>query len=129
MAYKEKAIMRIYWRIGDVADMLTTKEERILTSTVRFWEKKFSHFLHVKRGRRGLRLYTQSNIETMVIIRNLLHFEKYTIEGALIQLHNLIHQDAKVFEWDSKIPLEIDDIVTLQGRSFRVVDPEKHLIE
>lgn len=76
MAYKEKEITKLYYTIGEVAEMFEVK-----TSTIRFWENEFS-ILKPRKNKKGNRLFTPKDIENLKIIIHLLKDRKYTIEGA-----------------------------------------------
>lgn len=89
MAYKEHKVKKIYWKVGEVAQYLSTPTKKISDSCVRYWVDTFSEFLIFTRKRKYHRSFTQNNIETLIVIRNLLHYEKYTIQGAIIQLKKM----------------------------------------
>lgn len=76
MAYKEKEITKLYYTIGEVAEMFDVK-----TSTIRFWENEFS-ILKPRKNKKGNRLFTPKDIENLNIIIHLLKDRKFTIEGA-----------------------------------------------
>jgi len=76
LAYKEKEITKLYYTIGEVADMFGVK-----TSTIRFWENEFS-ILKPRKNKKGNRLFTPKDIENLKIIIHLLKDRKFTIEGA-----------------------------------------------
>lgn len=76
MAYKEKEITKLYYTIGEVAEMFEVK-----TSTIRFWENEFS-ILKPRKNKKGNRLFTPKDIENLKIIIHLLKDRKFTIEGA-----------------------------------------------
>jgi len=48
---------------------------------LRFWETKFPQIKPMKRGG-GRRYYRPEDVQTLVVIRDLLHKEGYTIKGA-----------------------------------------------
>ena len=52
------------------------------TSTVRFWEKEFAEFLNIKSGKGQHKRFSESNVETLAQIKELLQTEQYTIKGA-----------------------------------------------
>jgi DNA-binding transcriptional MerR regulator len=67
---------RRYHRIGDVAKCLDVE-----THVLRYWETQFSQIKPQKSGT-GHRLYRKKDVETLVLIRELLYSERYTIVGA-----------------------------------------------
>lgn len=76
MPYKEKEIEKMYYTIGEVADMFT-----VSTSLVRFWEKEFD-ILKPKKNRKGDRFFTQNDITNLKIIYHLVKERGYTLKGA-----------------------------------------------
>ncbi|MEL6629115.1 MAG: MerR family transcriptional regulator [Bacteroidota bacterium] len=69
-------IQRQYFTIGEVA-----KELGLTTSLIRFWETEFRE-INPKKNRKGNRVYTRKDIETLRRIHYLLKVKKYTIKGA-----------------------------------------------
>jgi len=67
---------RVFFRIGDVSKILGLK-----THVIRFWEGEFP-FLAPEKGVSGHRVYRKSQIESLVLVKHLLHVERYSIEGA-----------------------------------------------
>ena len=51
-------------------------------STLRYWEEEFGRHLRLRRNRRNQREYSESDIEVIKKIHELMHVELYTIEGA-----------------------------------------------
>lgn len=65
-----------FYRIGEVAEMLNLKSH-----VLRFWETEFSQ-LQPLRTDSGQRLYTDEHVDLVRRIRQLLHEQGMTIEGA-----------------------------------------------
>lgn len=76
---------RHFYRIGEIARWLDLE-----THVLRFWQTEFYDALgHVQRsklGPKGQRVFSRRQALTFGIIRELLHVELYTIEGAKRQL-------------------------------------------
>lgn len=72
----EEPISKQYYTIGEVA-----RELDLTTSLIRFWETEFRE-INPKKNRKGNRVYTQRDIETLRKIHYLLKVKKYTIKGA-----------------------------------------------
>ncbi|MFZ5639861.1 MAG: MerR family transcriptional regulator [Bacillota bacterium] len=51
-------------------------------STVRFWEKEFAEFLHLRTGKGIHKRFSEKSLETLAQIKDLLQTEQYTIKGA-----------------------------------------------
>jgi DNA-binding transcriptional MerR regulator len=76
MPYKEKKVEKLYYAIGEVAEMLN-----VPVSTVRFWENEFD-ILKPMKNKKGNRLFTQNDIKNLRIIHHLVKEEGMTLEGA-----------------------------------------------
>ena len=76
MPYKEREIKRKYFSIGEVASLL-----KVNTSLIRFWESEFE-FINPKKNKKGLRKYTNEDINKLKKIYSLLKEEGFTIDGA-----------------------------------------------
>ena len=76
MAYKEKEINKLYYPIGEVAEMFGEN-----TSLIRFYEKEFD-ILQPKKNAKGNRLFRPEYIDNFKIIFNLIKDKGYTIQGA-----------------------------------------------
>ena len=62
--------------IGEVAQIIS-----VPVYVIRFWEKKFDSIKPIKR-KGGNRYFDKSQISNLIIIKKLLHEDKYSIEGA-----------------------------------------------
>ncbi len=74
---------KMYYSITEVAE-LTGLKAHIL----RYWETEFN-ILHPKKNRAGNRAYKVKDIETVKLIKRLLHEERYTINGAKQKIKQL----------------------------------------
>lgn len=72
-AYPES---RLFFRIGDVAEIVGVKPY-----VLRYWESEFSQVAPTKSSS-GHRVYRREDVETLLLIKRLLHDERYSIEGA-----------------------------------------------
>jgi DNA-binding transcriptional MerR regulator len=75
MPYKEKKVEKLYYSIGEVAEMLN-----VPVSTVRFWENEFDILKPVK-NKKGNRLFTPQDIKNLRIIHHLVKEEGMTLSG------------------------------------------------
>jgi DNA-binding transcriptional MerR regulator len=75
MPYKEQKVEKLYYPIGEVAEMLN-----VPVSTVRFWENEFV-ILKPKKNKKGNRLFTQSDLKNLKTIHFLLKEKGMTIAG------------------------------------------------
>ncbi len=80
MPYKEKEIEKLYFTIGEVAQMFNVN-----TSHIRFWSKEFE-VIRPATNKKGNRLYTQSDLENFKKIYHLVKEKGYTLKGAKSEL-------------------------------------------
>jgi len=76
MSMKDKEVTKLYWSIGEVANMFDVSK-----SLIRFWENEFE-MLRPAKNTKGERRFTNANIEQMHIIYNLVKKRGFTIKGA-----------------------------------------------
>jgi DNA-binding transcriptional MerR regulator len=76
MPYKEKKVEKLFYSIGEVAEMLD-----VPVSTVRFWENEFD-ILKPMKNKKGNRLFTPEDIKNIRIIHHLVKDEQMTLAGA-----------------------------------------------
>lgn len=76
MPYKEFKIEKVFYSIGEVAEMF-----ELQASTLRYWEQEFS-VLKPKRNKKGTRYYTRKDIENLRLIHHLVKERGLTIKGA-----------------------------------------------
>jgi len=68
--------VREFFSMGDVCTLTDLKPH-----VLRYWESQF-RFLHPAKNRSGNRVYQRREIELIMLVRELLYTEKYTIDGA-----------------------------------------------
>lgn len=71
---------KLYYKIGEVAELLDVK-----THVLRYWETEFSALKPVK-SRTNQRLYRRQDVETALLIKDLLYRQGFTIAGARQQM-------------------------------------------
>jgi DNA-binding transcriptional MerR regulator len=76
MPYREKQIEKLYYSIGETAEMLN-----VPISTIRFWENEFD-ILKPMKNKKGNRMFTPTDIKNLKIIHHLLKEEGMTLPGA-----------------------------------------------
>lgn len=76
MPYKEKKVEKLYYSIGEVADMFNVN-----TSLIRFWEKEFDT-IKPKKNKKGNRFFTQQDINNIRLIHHLVKEKGLTLSGA-----------------------------------------------
>jgi len=83
MPYKEKEIEKLYYTIGEVAQMF-----QVNTSHIRFWSKEFD-VIRPATNKKGNRLFTQSDIENFRKIYHLVKEKGFTLKGAKVELKEM----------------------------------------
>jgi DNA-binding transcriptional MerR regulator len=76
MPYKEKKVEKLYYSIGEVAEMFNVNP-----SLIRFWEKEFD-IIKPKKNKKGNRFFTVQDIENFRLIFHLVKEKGLTLQGA-----------------------------------------------
>mgnify|MGYP000998178131 CR=1 FL=1 len=76
MPYKEKKIEKVYYTIGEVAEIFGVNP-----SLIRFWEKEFD-IIKPKKNKKGNRLFTKTDIDNFHLIFHLVKERGMTLKGA-----------------------------------------------
>ena len=95
--YKEPIIEKIFFPIGEVAEMFGVNQ-----SLIRFWEKEFD-ILKPQKNKKGNRLFTKQDIENLRLIFHLVKERGMTLSGAKQKLKNNIEDTSKNFEVVKKL--------------------------
>jgi DNA-binding transcriptional MerR regulator len=82
MAYKEKEIEKLYYSIGEVAEMFN-----VAPSLIRFWESEFE-VIQPKKNRKGNRQFTKEDIDNVKLIYHLVKQKGFTLTGAKEMVKN-----------------------------------------
>lgn len=93
MPYKQPKLEKIYFSIGEVAEMFDVN-----SSLIRFWEKEFD-IIKPHKNKKGNRMFTQKDVDNFRIIYHLVKGEGLTLDGARKRL--------KSSKTDEEINLEI----------------------
>ncbi|MBM9614898.1 MerR family transcriptional regulator [Desulfobulbus rhabdoformis] len=67
---------KVYFRIGEVSELVGVE-----THVLRYWESEFA-LIKPFRGKSKQRLYRRKDVQTLLVIKDLLHQQGYTISGA-----------------------------------------------
>ncbi len=76
MPYKEKEITKLYYSIGEVAEIFN-----VSASLIRYWENEFD-VLKPKKNKKGNRMFTPQDLENLHLIYHLVKERGFTLEGA-----------------------------------------------
>ncbi len=92
MPYKEKKVEKLYYSIGEVAEML-----EVPVSTVRFWDNEFD-ILKPMKNKKGNRLFTPTDVKYLRLIYHLVKDEGMTLGGAKRRLSEKWEETEYKFE-------------------------------
>jgi DNA-binding transcriptional MerR regulator len=73
---RESIVKKAYFSIGEVCDLTGLKPH-----VLRYWETQFD-VLRPNKNRAGNRVFRPKDIELILLVKNLLYEQRYTIEGA-----------------------------------------------
>jgi len=114
MPYKPNKNLKLYYSIGEVAEMFGVNE-----SLLRFWEKEFPQ-ISPKKTSHGTRQYTKEDVETVKLIYHLVKEKGMTLPGArqrltdnkgeAIKNYEIVERLTKVKEELQAIRKELDRI-------------------
>ncbi|HLN20049.1 MAG TPA: MerR family transcriptional regulator [Bacteroidales bacterium] len=91
MPYKEKKVEKLYYSIGEAAEILD-----VPVSTVRFWDNEFE-VLKPMKNKKGNRLFTPADMRNLRIIHHLLKEEGLTMQGVKKKMSgNWSEEDYKI---------------------------------
>lgn len=95
MPYKEKDSFKLYYSIGEVAEMLDVN-----SSLLRFWEKEFE-VIKPQKNNKGNRIYTKKDLQNLKLIHHLVKERGFTLEGAKKKLkedHKELQEKSDIIE-------------------------------
>lgn len=78
---------KAYFRIGEVSKILDVEPY-----VIRYWETEFRTVKPV-RTKTSQRLYRKKDVQELLSIKDLLYFQRFTIDGAKKQLFNMRSND------------------------------------
>jgi DNA-binding transcriptional MerR regulator len=104
---------RKYFKIGEVASLLGVEAH-----VLRYWETQFPQ-LKPHKARSGHRLYRRREVETLLVIKDLLHVQRFTIAGARQALRQ---QGTTSLLPRAAEQLTLPPTSTLQARHSRVLE-------
>ena len=76
MAFKEKESFKLYYSIGEVAEILDVN-----ASLLRFWEKEFD-IIKPQKNAKGNRIYKEQDLKNLKLIHHLVKDRGFTLDGA-----------------------------------------------
>jgi DNA-binding transcriptional MerR regulator len=80
---QRQLVRKEYYAISEVSDLVG-----LPAHVLRYWESQFA-VLNPSKNRSGNRVYQRKEIKLILLVKQLLHDEKYTVEGAKQKLEQL----------------------------------------
>lgn len=114
MAYNPNKNLKLYYSIGEVADMFNVNE-----SLLRFWEKEFPQIAPKKAGR-GIRKYSKEDLETIGLIYHLVKEKGMTLAGARQRLTDNKEVTTQNFEVVSRLKEIREELLAIKKELDRV---------
>lgn len=105
--------VREFFSIGDVCDLTDLKPH-----VLRYWESQF-RFLHPAKNRSGNRVYQRREVELIMLVKELLYVDKYTIEGARARVDE--YRKNGTLKTAARTALEDGTVDTLQQDLQRIL--------
>ena len=106
-----------YFRIGEASSIIGVEPY-----VLRYWESEFSD-IKPKRATSKQRLYRREDVELILVIKNLLHVQGYTIAGA----RKLIFETAQLSDLKAQIEKAESTAVKLSSIKQELIDLKEKL--
>jgi len=117
--YKEPKIEKVFYTIGEVAEMF-----QVNASLIRFWDKEFTT-LKPTKNKKGNRLFTPQDLEHFRLIYHLVKEKGMTIKGARQLLQNNKEGATRTFEAVKRL-LDIKaQLITLRDEMEPATDEDE----
>ncbi|MCF6356813.1 MAG: MerR family transcriptional regulator [Draconibacterium sp.] len=108
MPYKKPKIEKIFFTIGEVADMIGEN-----TSLIRYWENQFDA-LKPNKNKKGNRLFSKSDIETVKLIHYLVKERGLTLKGAKQKLKENRNETINNYEIVKRLQSIKDELIGIR---------------
>lgn len=93
---------KLYFRIGEVATIVGVEPH-----VLRYWETEF-RAIKPEKSRKGQRIYSRRDVDTLLKVKELLYSHRYTIAGARTKLRG-----------DGVEPVDLDDPLMHEVQGLR----------
>jgi len=117
--YKEPKIEKIFYNIGEVAEMLGVNQ-----SLIRFWEKEFD-IIKPQKNKKGNRLFTQPDIDNLRLIFHLVKERGMTLKGAKLKLQGQKQEITDSFEIVKKLQSVKEQLLSIKSELESVKSNEE----
>ncbi len=108
MPYKKPKIEKIFFTIGEVAEMIGEN-----TSLIRYWENQFN-VLKPNKNKKGNRLFSKSDIETVKLIHYLVKERGLTLKGAKQKLKENRDETINNYEIVKRLQSVRDELIGIR---------------
>lgn len=102
-----------FFSIGEVCSLTDLKPH-----VLRYWESQF-RFLNPAKNRSGNRVYQRKEIELIMLVKNLLYTEKYTIDGARQKIDE--HRRAGELKPAARAALDVEALQSLEAELTEIL--------
>jgi len=103
-----------FFSIGEVCTLTDLKPH-----VLRYWESQFK-FLNPAKNRSGNRVYARREVEMVLLVKQLLYVDKYTIDGARQRLD--AHRRAGDLRGAARVALERETVSGLERELRSIVE-------
>ncbi len=110
MNEQEKNTLKVYYSIGEVADMF-----QVNTSLIRFWEKEFD-IIKPHKNKKGNRQFTKTDIDNFHLIYHLVKEKGMTLKGAQMQLSENKNAAEKNFEIVKRLQVIREELIQIKSQ-------------
>ncbi len=107
---QEKQTFKVYYTIGEVADMFNVNP-----SLIRFWEKEFD-IIKPHKNKKGNRQFTKADIDNFHLIYHLVKEKGMTLKGAKMKLQKNKEETEQTFEVIKRLKNIREELVTINNQ-------------
>lgn len=112
---------RLFFKIGEVAKLAGVEPH-----VIRYWEQEFRS-IRPRKTRGGHRYYQRRDVELILLIKRLLHEERFTVEGARRRLQRLGREPLPEPEPQAASPIDdrealLSDLRVLRAELVALLD-------
>lgn len=112
---------KMFYTIAEVADATGIK-----THVLRYWESQFNS-LSPDKSKGNRRLYRRQDVDTILLIKDLLYRQKFSIEGARKHLSKLRREGGLKLALEPKVVLKADGLEKLKLAKLALVELRERL--
>lgn len=105
---QEKQSLKVYYSIGEVADMFGVNP-----SLIRFWEKEFD-IIRPHKNKKGNRQFTKTDIDNFHLIYHLVKEKGMTLKGAQLKLQKNKEETEQTFEVIKRLKNIREELISIK---------------